>query len=315
MRSLPQALLDGPFTTADARARGVRPGTLRGPAVERLFVGAYRSAEAERTLQILVRAALLVAPPGTLVTGVTALRLWGAPVGPVHPVHLVTTHRHPVRRPGIRVTRVSSLPPARGGVVAPEHAFLVAAQHLDLVELVTAGDLLTRLGVVRPADLVLAAARFSGRGAVRARRAAGLVRARVDSPRETELRLCLLLAGLPEPVCNPVVGDARLAVGRADLVYRELRVVIEYEGDQHRTDVQQWNRDIERQEQLVAAGWVVVRITAERMRRPRSVVARVLQALRSAGYVGPDPVFSPEWLALFQPSVHAARAARSFETL
>ena len=145
------------------------------------------------------------------------------------------------------------------------------------------------------------------------RRAAGLVRARVDSVRETELRLCLVLAGLPEPTCNPVVGDARDAVGRGDLVHRRLRVVLEYEGDQHRTDVRQWNRDIERQEQFEATGWRVVRITAERMRRPRAVVSRVLHVLRAAGYDGPDPVFGPEWTALFSPAVRAARTARAFE--
>jgi hypothetical protein len=111
-----------------------------------------------------------------------------------------------------------------------------------------------------------------------------------------------------------LVGGARLPVGRADLVYIGLKVILEYEGDQHRTDVRQWNRDIERQEQLVAEGWIVVRITAERMSRPRSVVARVLQALRAAGYAGPDPVFTPEWLSLFGSTVRSQRLARSFES-
>jgi hypothetical protein len=96
-------------------------------------------------------------------------------------------------------------------------------------------------------------------------------------------------------------------------VLRELRVVLEYEGDQHRTDARQWNRDIERHEGFDATGWRLVRITAERMSRPRSVVIRVLQVLRDAGYAGPDPVFGPEWVALFEPSVRRARSARAFE--
>ena len=33
-----------------------------------------------------------------------------------------------------------------------------------------------------------------------------------------------------------------------DLVYLEFRILIEYEGDQHRIDRFQWNRDIDRQE-------------------------------------------------------------------
>src|SRR5215211_5260152 len=36
-----------------------------------------------------------------------------------------------------------------------------------------------------------------------------------------------------------------------------------------------WNVDIGRQEDFAAAGWLVIRVTAERMRHPRPVVARV----------------------------------------
>lgn len=315
MRSLPDELLGGPFATATARAAGLRPGVLRGPAVERLFVGAYRPAQEELTFELLVEAALLVAPPDALVTGVTALRRYGATVGPPQPLHLVSTHPHPVRRPGLKVTRSVTLPPARGRLVRGEHAFLASAATLDLVELVTAGDHLVRRGHVMTETLLAACDGYRGRGALRARRAAGLVRAGVDSPRESELRLCLVLAGLPEPACNPLIGGPRLPVGRADLVYLQLKVVIEYEGDQHRTDIRQWNRDIERQELLNAEGWIVVRITADRMSRPRSVVVRVLQALREAGYTGPDPVLTPEWLSLFGSTVRSQRLARSFQSL
>lgn len=313
MHPWPEALRGAPFTTGEARRAGLGPSVLRGRRVERLFRGSYRLAEPELTLAGLVAAARPVAPPDVLVTGVTALRLLGAAVGPIRPLHLVTTHPHPVRRPGLHVTRVTSLPPAVDGLVRPEDAFVVAACALDLVELVSAGDHLVRHGLATPDSLVGAAGRRRGRGSVLARLAAGLVRARVDSPRETELRLCLVLAGLPEPECNPLVGAAWLAVGRADLVLRELRVVLEYEGDQHRTDVRQWNRDIERSEGFEATGWRLVRVTAERMRRPRSVVVRVLQVLRDAGYAGPDPVFGPEWTALFEPTVRRARSARAFE--
>ncbi len=313
VRPLPEPLPRAPFTTATARVAGLGPGRLRGPAVERLFRGVYRSSAGATTLLDVVRAAVLVAPPGSLVTGVTALRLRGAAVGPLHPVHLITTHPHPVRRPGLKVTRVAVLSPATGCLVGPEDAFVAAAPALDLVELVTAGDHLVRQGLTTPLALVEAARQHRGRGSILARRAAALVRERVDSPQETELRLCLVLAGLPEPACNLVVGDDREAVGRADLVYRRLRVLLEYEGDQHRRDLRQWNRDIERQEQLEATDWRTVRITAERMRRPHSVVSRVLQVLRTAGYDGPDPTFGPEWTALFAPSVRAARTARAFE--
>jgi len=75
----------------------------------------------------------------------------------------------------------------------------------------------------------------------------------------------------------------------------------------------QWNRDIVRHEQLAAAGWRLVRVTADRMSRPRSTVALVLQALRDAGYDGPDPVFTTEWLAAFAPGARKLRRRNAFE--
>jgi len=117
--------------------------------------------------------------------------------------------------------------------------------------------------------------------------------------RETRLRLCLVLAGLPEPDVNPVVFVGGRAMGRVDLFLAPWRVAVEYEGDQHRTDAQQWNVDIRRHEQLSADGCRVVRVTAERMHHPRAVVALVVQALRSAGWEGADPTFDAEWHRLF----------------
>ncbi|CAA9288799.1 MAG: hypothetical protein AVDCRST_MAG61-4 [uncultured Friedmanniella sp.] len=89
--------------------------------------------------------------------------------------------------------------------------------------------------------------------------------------------------------------------------------MLEYEGDQHRTDPHQWNRDIERHERLLAAGEKVVRITAQRMARPRAVVSLVVQSLRAAGDGGPDPLLTPEWLAVFSPSARRSRLAHAFE--
>jgi hypothetical protein len=47
--------------------------------------------------------------------------------------------------------------------------------------------------------------------------------------------------------CNLTIGTNDYPIGRADLVYRQFKVIIEYEGDQHRTDKWQWNFDIGRQ--------------------------------------------------------------------
>jgi len=141
-----------------------------------------------------------------------------------------------VRRPGLKVARVSALPPHRESVAVAEHAFTSAASQLNLPDLVTAGDWLLRSNRCRLPALRAYASGFTGRGAVAARRAAGLVRSRVDSPRETALRLCLVLAGLPPPECNLVMGTHDHPIGRVDLVFKKFGVLVEYEGDQHRTD-------------------------------------------------------------------------------
>ena len=108
-----------------------------------------------------------------------------------------------------------------------------------------------------------------------------------------------MLAGLPMPECNLVIGDDQGPIGRVDLVYMAYRLIIEYEGDQHRTDRFQWNRDIDRQEFFTRAHWTLIRVTSERARWPRQLVRAVYQALEANGYSGPPPEFSDLWLSLF----------------
>ncbi len=235
--------------------------------------------------------------------GVTALWCSGVEVGvevgaPTTLWFCTATHFHGDRR-GVRVSNVRQLPPSRGVTVAPEHAFLSAAQELDLVQLVTAGDWLVRRRLTTPKRLASYVARATGRSTRAARRAASFVRARVDSPRESRLRMMLVLAGLPTPECNRGIGTDEWFLGHGDLVYEAHRVVLEYEGDQHRTDPKQWNLDIGRYEEFIGEGWTVIRVTSARMRTPRSMVQRVYAALVKGGYGGPSPVFSDEWRQFF----------------
>lgn len=296
MTLLPQS----PFTTQEAYAAGLTHRILEGRRVRQVFVGVFVAADVALDASLLVRSALKVLPAGTIATSVTALQLHGVEVGPARPLLFCSTHPRQVRRPGLVVTRVRTLPPRRGTLVSPEHAFVSAALHLNLLELVTAGDWLLRLGRCSRAALTAYVAGASGRGAVPARRAAALVRERVDSPRETRLRLALVLAGLPDPQCNPLIGTDDRPIGRVDLVYAMFRVLIEYEGDQHRADRRQWNTDIGRHEDFLEGGYTLIRVTALRMKRTRDVVCRVHAAIRAGGYTGPEPVFTAEWCALFE---------------
>ena len=79
--------------------------------------------------------------------------------------------------------------------------------------------------------------------------------------KETETRLLLVNAGMREPEIQFEVRVGRRLVARTDLAYPELKTAIEYEGDGHRRSKEQWRIDIRRQRELVAHGWIVVRLT------------------------------------------------------
>lgn len=298
---LPPELGSGPFTVASARAAGVSRATLRSRRFLSPHHGLRTSTGTPNDLRAAVEAARLVLPSDALATGVTGLRVLGVDVGTPASLQFVTAHPRQVRRPGLRVTRVTRLPPMWAWddeVAIPEHCWMTAALELDRLELVTAGDWLLRLRVTNQNQLAAYVRASSSRGCRPAREAVDLVRERVDSPRESWLRLCLALAGLPTPDGNPTVRGRTLKA-RVDLVYQQFRILIEYEGDQHRVDKNQWNVDIDRQEDFLAGGWTVYRVTAARARHPRRIVERVHGMLVEAGYDGPAPVFDARWRNLF----------------
>ena len=83
--------------------------------------------------------------------------------------------------------------------------------------------------------------------------------------------------GLPEPELDVEIRDARRfgCCGITEVVYRESRTVVEIEGDHHRTDQKQWNRDIDKYAAYIAEGWEVVRLTSRHVRgkHPRAVAS------------------------------------------
>jgi hypothetical protein len=91
-----------------------------------------------------------------------------------------------------------------------------------------------------------------------------------------------------------------LGVSLKTRVYVAYRLIIEYEGDQHRTDRNQWNRDIDRQEDFARDKWALIRVTSERARWPRQLVRAVHKALKANGYDGPPPEFGELWIGLFE---------------
>ena len=93
---------------------------------------------------------------------------------------------------------------------------------------------------------------------------------RAESPMETRLRWTLVQAGLPRPQVQ-----VRLSFGRADLYYPQARLVIEYDGQNHRDRLAEDNR---RQNRLLSAGFRLLRFTASD--RPEVITAQVTKQLR-----------------------------------
>jgi hypothetical protein len=226
-RDIPEQFRDRPFPVAEARAAGMSRRMLRGTRFRVVIRGVYATAKVPNSYATFVRATLLTLPTGTIATGVTGLRLYGVLVGAELPLQFATAHPHQVRRQGVHVTRVKHLPPQRGHIAVPEHCWMVAAGDLDLLELVTAGDWLLRKRRTTPAKLEAYVRGNSSRGCRSAQATVGLVRERVDSPRETWLRLCLVLAGLPTPECSLIIGADKGPIGRVDLVYMAFKIIIE----------------------------------------------------------------------------------------
>jgi len=287
-----------PFLRSTALAAGVSPSTLKGPRFRRVFTGVYIDAAVTMTPAVRVAAALALHPPGAYASHASAARLYGVPLPTLPDEHVsVATAADRRRRFGIR-SRVA--PPGAkvvtvGGLRAssPAQTFTELGELLGLVDLVVAGDHLVRRGRVTVEQL-----RRTATG--RAARAAAYVREQVDSPMETRLRMLLVLAGLPEPVVNHIVLDAAGRVlYRFDLSYPELRILVEYDGRQHRADLDQWDHDTDRKDWLDAQGWLHVPVFSRGIYRdPAKTVARVEAALRSRGGSVPRQL-SEEWRAHF----------------
>ena len=77
-----------------------------------------------------------------------------------------------------------------------------------------------------------------------------------------------------------MTNDYGKVVRRIDMGYPECRVGVEYDGEQHFTNPDDYADDIERLEFLADKGWNIVRVSARQLRYERAqIVRRVRTAL------------------------------------
>ena len=321
--ALPPGFEHGPFRVRDARAAGLGEGRLRGRDLGRPFhgvrsprsaptaspgeFGSFPSTEAAEEFVAHFSRCLDYAPllrPGRFFSGETAARLWKCPLparfelGAPLQVSVLAPGRAP-RGAGVAGARAAATTPIveRFGlpVSDPAATWLALASVLDHDDLVAVADHLVldpaRLDPVdlRPhtsiAELRARLGRFSAPGARAAASALPDVRQGSESRQETRLRLILVRAGLPEPELNvEIFDDDGRWLGRVDELFRPWKVIAEYDGEQHRTDSRQYDRDATRLENFARAGYATVRIRKETLRRPELAVERVARLLRDRGW-------------------------------
>lgn len=282
---------DGPFLVGDALRSGMTPGELRSRRLEKPGHG-IRSTRPVETVEDRCRAFLHRLSDQVFVCGPTAALLLGLPL----PYRLSTPERldlavaAPARAPhaaGI-VGRSVTIDDeddviVHGGIrlTSPVRTWLDLAATLPLADLVATGDHLLRASDAGLAELEEAAARYPsrrGRGAIAA--ALPLLDHRAESPPESIVRVALVRGGVTGFEPNQEIRAANGSfLARADLCHRAARIVIEYQGDDHRVEVDRWRKDRARSNRLRAAGWTVIELTADDLRDLRAVVASVRAAL------------------------------------
>lgn len=307
---LPAALAEGPFTVSSARRAGVPGSRLRAPHLHQP-TRSVRSASPPHTTAELVRAFGVALPDDCVFSHVTAAQLWRLPLpegaaGTVVIDVMRDSRRGLIRRKGCRGHRGLELRRTAIAQGLPVTSLAdtwvdlgeVAAPGLPLDELVLLGDdIATRLdGPAEPGEADGARrgrgqselagvleARTRPRGKTRLTEALGLVRSPVRSPMETRARLMFVRAGFPEPEVNvPVFDNDGFWMLEGDLVWRDQRVVGEYQGRDH-ASIRRRSYDANRSAVAEDHGWRVLEIYADDVYRPPRRVACLGRFARALG--------------------------------
>ena len=281
---------------AEAHHLGLREGFLRHAELSRPTYGVRRRGPIE-TLAQMAAATSLVLPAGSAFSHITAARLlrllvlhrW-VTAEPLDVMFLTAAPK--VRRAGCQGHRglETRLVVQRDGlrVVSPQDTWcdLASTGSLDLDELIVLGDAVVhwRRGIATSQLARAVSRRRGGRGRRLMAEALPHLRPRNNSPMETRARLLFLRGGLPEPELNVVINDQCSGqwLSDSDFVWREERVVAEFDGDHHRTTRAQWQNDIARRENLQDDGWTFVQLTYAAVMVPlraRATVSRLRRLL------------------------------------
>lgn len=304
---MPTAVRGESLSTAEALRLGVPPDRLRRADVGHPFHGVVTFAAPLATIADRSWAYAQVMPESAWFSNTTAAALRGLPLPAwcrTAPLHVtvdrgrnaprgegVVGHQRDLQAPASEQMLVplstGETVPLRVGTVGA--TLLTAATDLelsDLVAIIDAARWADERSTFDGIDRILArSARRAGASALR--RAAQLSRAGVRSRPESHLRLLLRRAGFPEPEIAPEV-ETPIGPLHPDLAWSAFRVLVEYEGDRHRTDDRVFANDLRRFDAFADVGWSAVRCTrADLYGEPRRVLGSLARRLRDRGWVAP----------------------------
>lgn len=279
---------DEPFSGREALAAG----HVSRHRLAREFVHLHRDVYIRRGVPATplrrAKAAWLWSRGRGVLAGVSAAAVHGTRwLDPDAPAELVRgDHVRPV--PGIvvrRATRLETCVVDGMAATTPAQTAFDLARRMPLDRAIETIDALCNATDLKVHEIEeLAAGNKGAHGIGAVPRVLALVDGGAASPPETRTRLLLIRAGLPQPETQIEVFDGDEFVARADMGWKQWRVLVEYDGAQHWTDPTQRTRDIDRYTVLPELGWTVLHVGADLLyRRPEVFVERVRRALASAG--------------------------------
>jgi len=272
-----------------ARDAGISDEALRRQDVVRLSRDTYVPRAIAGDVSARIDAVLLTSPAGTVVSHATAAALWRVeiPLQREQRVHITVSTGSAVRSRADRVVHRAPLSPEevagvqRVPVTTRARTWRDLAALLERPALLAVTDQLLAAGCTREELARQLEQRPTGRGAARAREVLPLGDRRSESVMESWTRWLMHAARLPMPDLQvDLHSEAGVFVGRADFVWLDRKVLVEFDGDHHR-ERKTFVEDLRRQNGLVAAGWTILRFTsADVLGRPEYVIAALRAALR-----------------------------------
>ena len=164
-------------------------------------------------------------------------------------------------------------------VTTPVRTWLDCAPWLRRPDLVAMGDAILHRGLGTRGEFEhLLTWGYRRRGMAGVRAAVPILDGAAESPAESWVRVMLIDAKVPRPICNLDIYFQGRWLARVDMAWPESRVIVEYDGIVH-LDERQRRRDAERLNALQAAGWLVIVLTADDLRRPERIISLVRSAL------------------------------------